>query len=256
MERRTSGSHRDHRSLKSGPNGDAVVDSSSILNSLGGELLGVCMAALGEYGIKPAAIAHLAAKAATNGGETPTARALFADVDKLGDLANEWAENPDFLDSTGKPKILPIHGTGVSFAGLVDRFFPGRRLEEIIEMGCRTRVLERVGASKVAQFGGCVIFAGNPTLMLAHAIHSIRWFLTTTLVNAGRKESYSASPDRRACSQVPAELYEEFSKVMRQPLINLVEMGNRWLSARAPAPPEASGKTVAMGVHAYVFRDP
>ena len=248
-QRRTN---RDDECVSANPR--PSIDQGQVLDSLGRELMGVCIAGLRRYGISSRRIAELTRESLASAGEIPTANEMFADVDRLGDLANEWTENPDYVDSSGRPRILPIRGRGRTFATLAHEHFPNRSIDTIIEMGCRTRVLERVSRDKVAQFGGCVIFAGNPMLMLAHAIHSVRWFLTTTLANAAQHGSALALPDRRACAKVPEQHLVEFMSVMREPLINLVEMGNRWLTARA-GHHTGSKKAVTVGIHAYLFKD-
>lgn len=229
---------------------------AEVTDALARELLGVCMATLRRYGIDRRHLGRLAGEAIASGGEIPTTSKMFRDTDRLGDLANEWTENAAYVDRSGRPKVLPISGGEISFAALVAKYFRGRSTEEILEMGCRTRVLERVGTEKVAQFGGCVIFAGHPILMLVHAIQSVRWFLNTTVSNANPRGPSKVLPDRKACTAVPADCLPEFIKVMRQPLINLVEMGNRWLAAHATARRTVrTEKKITMGIHAYLFHD-
>ena len=233
------------------------AEGQDVTDALARELLGVCMSTLGRYGVGAHRIAELAGAAIASDGEIPTASEMFQDTDRLGDLANQWTESPRYVDASGHPRVLPISGRSPSFASLVQRHFAGRPIEEILELGCRTRVLERIGTDRVAQFGGCVMFTGNPVLMLAHAILSVRWFLSTTLANASPPvPSFKILPDRRACTAVSEEDLPEFINVMRQPIISLVEMGNRWLAAR-PAVRRGKGKNkkIKMGVHAYVFRD-
>jgi Family of unknown function (DUF6502) len=236
---------------------DKTQGDGRIADALATELLGVCMATLKQYGVHSSRLLALSRRTVVSAGAIPTASKMFQDVDQLSELANEWTENPAYVDSSGHPRILSIAGSAPSFAALVSKFFAGRRPNEILEMGCRTQILERIGKDKVGQFGGCVIFTGNPVLMLVHAIQSVRWFLSTTLANASRNAVGRALPDRKACSLVCEEDLAEFTKAMRQPIINLVEMGNRWLSARSPRGSERPGqRAVRMGVHAYIFRDP
>lgn len=241
-----------------GSNGDkASQDGRPVIDALATELLGVCMATLKQYGVSSNRLLALSRRTIASAGEIPTATSMFQDVDQLGELANEWADNPVYVDSSGRPKVLPISGSAPSLAALASQFFCGRTTEEILEMGCRMRILERIGKDKVAQFGGCVIFTGNPALMLMHAIQSVRWFLSTTLANASPNVPAKVLPDRKACSLVNQKDLPEFIRAMRQPIISLVETANRWLSARTPTTSTGDRqKAVRMGVHAYLFRDP
>ena len=242
---------------KGKPSGLEDIAGPEVTDALARELLGVCMATLGRYGVNANRLVELAVGAIDSQGEIPTASKLFQDVDRLGDLANEWTENPAYVDATGRPRTLPIKGAGPTFGNLVRKYFAGRPTNEVLDLGCRTRLLERIGDDRVAQFGGCVMFTGHPMLMLVHAIHSVRWFLATTLSNAGSQPpSTTILPDRRACTAVPEGDLHDFISVMRQPVISLVEMGNRWLSARATMKRPNKGKKIQMGVHAYLFKDP
>ena len=224
---------------------------------LAGEMLGVCISALKQYGISSGRLADLSNRAIARPGETPTASRLAKDVDQLAKLASVWMGSVEYVDDAGRPKVLPIRGTAPSFACLAKKFFGRRTLEEVVELGVKTQVLERVGDDKVAQFGGCVIFAGNPCLMLVHAIQSISCFLATTLVNATSNGSWATRlPDRKASAMIAAENVDKFFGVMRESIINTIEMANRWLMAHEEKNIKAyNSKAVKVGVHAYVFRE-
>lgn len=227
-----------------------------LIEILARELLSVCVAAIKQYGVDSSQLTRLCREAVAFPGQFPTASRLIKDADRLAELANEWAENTAYVDAAGRPKVIPIRGIEPSFACLVKKHFRRRAVETVLDFGLRTRVLERVGPSKIAQFGGCVLFAGNPNLMLVHAIQSIRSFLTTTIRNAASHEtSIKTLPDRKASAVVPEVCAEEFVRFIRQAVINTVEMANRWLSAHGNGTKAKNGKTVKLGVHAYVFRD-
>jgi hypothetical protein len=222
---------------------------------LAGEMLGVCISALTQYGISSGRLAELCNRAIARPGETPTASRLIKEAEQLAKLASAWMGSVEYVDDAGRPKVLPIRGSAPSFACLAKKFFGRRTLEEVMELGVKTQVLERVGDDKVAQFGGCVIFAGNPSLMLVHAIQSIRGFLATTLVNATSNGSWATRlPDRKASATIAAENVDRFVDVMRESIINVIEMGNRWLMAHEDKITKASNSNaIKVGIHAYVF---
>ncbi len=185
----------------------------------------------------------------------PTAQRLFHDVLRLSELVNQWAEDSHYVDGSGRPKVLPITGGDDAFSGLVNRHFGARPVVEIIELGCKTRVLERVGDNRVAQLSACVIVAGHPTLVLAHVVYSVRSFLATARRNALATTVDCILPDRKAGTVVYAEELADFIAAMRRPTSNLVEIGNRWLTARAAKKHPGRKKRVLLGIHAYVFQD-
>ena len=236
--------------------GNVGLVDAEFIEILARELLSVCVAALKQYGVDSSSLTRLCRQAVEVPGKIPTASRLIDDADRLAVLAAEWMENSAYVDGIGRPKVLPIEGPNPSFSCLVRKHFHRRSVTDVLDIGLRTQVLERVGTAKVAQFGGCVIFAGNPNLMLVYAIQSVRSFLATTLRNAvSANASFATLPDRKAWAVVPEGCTEEFICVMRQAVINTVEMANRWLTARGAGTNPKRGRSVKMGVHAYVFRD-
>src|SRR5665213_450396 len=135
---------RKPRRVESGRTSTDHEAGQAVMDALARELLGVCMATLGRYGVDARRLAELAGEAIGSRGEIPTASKMFQDTERLGDLANEWTESPQYVDASGRPRVLPITARGLSFTTLVRKHFAGRLAGEILEMGCKTRVLERV----------------------------------------------------------------------------------------------------------------
>jgi len=189
---------------------------------------------------------------------TPVAEHLFSDLNSLGELANEWAENSAYIDTSGRPRIISITGKGATFASLVRKYFGARRLNEIVRLACSTRVIEKLGSNKVAQLNAGVMLTGKPILLLARAILSVRWLLATA-ENNGREASGNVNfwPERLACGVVSDKRFSEFAGMMRPQIANLADMSNRWLAKHAVTGTRGSQshKTKFVGLHAYVFRD-
>ena len=223
------------------------------------ELLSVCVAALKRYGIATPRLLKICTRAIAKPDQIPTTSKLFRNADSLAELVNEWTDRASYLDSSGRPKVLPVKGPAPSFAGLVKRHFGRCSVDFALRMGMKTQVLELVGKNKVAQTGGCVIFAGDPNLVLVHAIQSIRSFLGTIIANAAPRKARSlkALPDRKATAVIPEKCVDQFIAVMRPAIVNTAEMANRWLTARElkRGNGRRAVRKVRVGVHSYVFRD-
>ena len=230
--------------------------NQSIQDQLAIELLCVCKAALGRYGMSAKRISKLVHEVDELSNQTPIAERLFFDLNSLGELANEWAEN--YVDASGRPRIIPIIGRGNTFASLVRKYFGARRLNEILKLACSTRVIETLGANKVAQLNAGVMLTGKPVLLLARAILSVRWLLATA-ENNGREASGNVNfwPERLACGVVSDKCFSEFAEMMRPQIANLANMSNRWLAKHAVTGIRGNKnqKTKFVGLHAYVFRD-
>jgi hypothetical protein len=227
----------------------------NLLMDLAREMLGVCMDTLRRHGIAERKLRKLAAEIRAGGSDIPASTKLFQDVSDLGKLASEWAENDLYVDGSGRPRVIPIVGPLPSFSALVQAYFPGRAVSEILQIGIETKVVERVGTRSVGHLGACVLLTGNQTLLLAHAVRSIKWFLSTTYYNAQTlNEAESARPERQAFAELSESDFDEFQDVMREPIVNLTEMCNRWLMTRSSAG-DVVAKKIIMGLQAYIFKD-
>ena len=242
--------------LTTSPN-PTKFDGVELRNALAGELLAVCVSVLKGHGLSAHEILHLSRKATKwSDGATATTK-LFQDISDLGQMVSEWTENPAYVDSVGRPKVLPIFAGRQSFKSLVRKYFKARSVTEILQLGYRTRVIEPVGSDRVGHLGACVLLTGNPLLLLGHAVRSIRWFLGTARYNAQVQQNVlSTWPERQTFSELSEDQFQEFVKFVREPIINLTEMSNRWLMARTTRQrPHGRTKRIMMGVQAYVFRD-
>ncbi len=168
----------------------------------------------------------------------------------------DWTENPRYADNRGRPKVLHVKGVRrPSFQSLAETHFADRSVEEVIRIALKLKAIEYVG-SRVAQLGSCVLLSGNRTLILGYAVRAVGLFLHTKQNNSSGTQN-SAWPERQALARLPEDKFAEFLEFMREPIINLADMGNRWLLANSGSD-DSNRRThdTLMGVHAYVFRNP
>jgi hypothetical protein len=63
---------------------------------------------------------------------------------RLARVLTGWFESPEFTDSEGRPRVLPVDGSSPSFATLVQKFsgdiYPTVVLEELVEVGAVRRL--------------------------------------------------------------------------------------------------------------------
>lgn len=231
-----------------------------IRNSLAKELLGVCFSSLKRQGLSSEELRRLSKEAMKTTRRISPSHALMHDISRLGRLISEWTENPRYVDATGRPRVLAIEGGTPSFAELARKHFDYYDVENVIQFAMKFKALERVDKRTVAHLGSCVLLTGNRTLLLSHAVRTVRWFLATSEYN-GKKTQVTPWPERQAFTQLPEEKFGEFLQFMREPITNLVDMGNRWLMANAALQVPQRQKQhqkkrgTLVGVHAYVFRD-
>jgi hypothetical protein len=236
--------------------GTGQATDEQLQYALATELMNVCMSMLSEYGLDTKRLVGNTCQNLALDFRAPTAQMLFQDVLQLSELVNEWAEESPYVDETGRPKTLPINGPDPSFECLVKKYFGQRSIDDVIGLGRRTGALEKLGSDKVEQVSAFVVFAGDTTLVLAHAIYAVRSFLYTAKRNALHDHNFVTFPDRRAATCLDEEDLPDFIAAIRQPTSNLLEMANRWLTARAAVQkPHGPKKRTLVGLHSYVFGD-
>jgi hypothetical protein len=236
---------------------DSHENISSVREDLARELLCVCVSALEAFGLDRTRLTDLSQEAVNGSRATPATDLALRDIYWLGELVTEWGESSAYLDGEGHPKVIPISGSGTSLTSLVRKYYGDQPVELILKLGCQTQVMERIGKDKVARLNSCIMFTGNPLLILAHSTRSIRRFLRSAGFNAGAANtSAQAWPEQTAFNTVPEADFPEFIQVMRQQMAGVLEMCNRWLTSRATIRRRlGSEKKVTMGIQAFVFRE-
>jgi hypothetical protein len=219
-------------------------------------MLNVCFAGLRSFGVDGKRALESLRSVRSVDGRTPFAKKMFRAVDLMARLAQEWMENPLYLGPSGRPKVLSVYGKGVSFAALVRRHFGRRKVNVVLEFAIKTGVLERVGSDKVAQVNPFVMVTGDPNLVLARTVLSIRWLIDVAKRNGLRSSDKAGLvPERMAFALVPKERSAAFAELMRPQLSNVTEMANGWLTQYAVRDQSRQSGTELVGVHTYVFRD-
>lgn len=230
---------------------------ASIRKALAKELLSVSFLFLRRQGLHVRELRGIAIECLNSPPKFAASTLMMRDIVCLGRLISEWTENARYVDTEGRPKVLAIAGQSISFKELVARHFADRSVSSVLRLAIKFKAVERVDHRSVAHLGSCVLLTGNRTLLLGHAVRAIRGFLATSEYNS-KKLQAAPWPERQAFTELPQEKFPDFLRFMREPIINLVDMGNRWLMANATVQHDhqlKQNKKVFTGVHAYVFRD-
>jgi hypothetical protein len=255
---RSKAKHPLRRTGAAHPRSAAACDDQRLLETLGKEMLGVCMATLKTYGLGEQRLARLAAQAATEiTGQIGRATEVLAEAQRLADTMNKWVEDPRYRDATGRPAVLSIReGHGCSFAALAREFFPEREVTDVVTLGCKANVLERVGRDKVALLNSTVLFTGNSLPILAYSIRTVQRFLCTAEYNRRANAAVPEGwPDRTSFVEVSEKDFPEFVRVFRPQISSLIEMSNRWLFQRSKLSRNRRKKKRIAGIQVFIFRE-
>jgi hypothetical protein len=222
------------------------------------ELIEVCMATLKTYDLDSATLIPMATRAARRtSGKITLATAVLDEAQRLSEATNKWVEDPAYRDATGRPAVLAVRdGTGRNFAMLAREFFPGWKVAEVVTLGCKANVLERIGRHKVALLDRAVLFTGKPLSILAYSIRTLRRFLGTAEFNRRAKAAaLEGWPDRTSFVDIPEDDFPEFVRVFRPQISDLMERSNRWLFQRSQVSASRRRKKRIAGLQAFLFRE-
>jgi len=238
-------------------NGLRKTDNQLTQNELARELIGVCLHALKTYGLRDTDLLYLAGEAAGRDSQTVSFSArLLSDAEQLAKTINRWGEDPRYLDVTGRPAVLTTAGADPCFSDLAREFFPRRNVQDVVTLGCKTHVMERVGVDMVARINSAVLFPGNSVLTLAHTVRTVRWLLGTAQYNRGvRAGPILGFPDRSAHVEISADDFAEFVMMIRPQISGLLEMSDRWLFQRSQMQKNRHRKKSLAGIQVFVFRE-
>jgi hypothetical protein len=241
----------------SGPPWPADAHDERLRDALAQELIGVCVEGLKTFGLDRRKLATLAAQApAATSERLSRASQVLTDADQLGLAISKWAEGPAYQDATGRPAVLSVRDSGrSSFGKLTQEFFPGWPVADVVALGCKANVFERVGADKVALLNNCVLFPGNSPLILAFAIRTVRRVLRAADFNRRVTSAIEGLPDRAVWVEVSEDDFRDFIKFVRPQISGLLEISHRWLTRRAALPKTRRRKKRLAGVQMFVFRE-
>ncbi len=215
------------------------------------------MEGLKTFGLDGRRLSNLAAQAAVETSEeVNSATEVLTDADQLGHAISKWGEEPGYRDITGRPAVLSVRDSGrPSFANLAHEFFPGWAVADVVTLGCKANVLERVGADKVALLNNCVLYPGNSPLILAFAIRTVRRVLHAAEFNRRVTSAIEGWPDRAVWVEVSDGDFRDFVSFIRPQISGLLEISHRWLTRRSALSKNRRKKKRLSGLQVLVYRE-
>lgn len=180
-------------------------------------------------------------------------KSTVPEVERAAHTLTLWFSEPEYLDSSGNPRPLPVRGTGPSLESLSRRVDPGLDVQEVLHHLQRGSVLRRVKTGYVPR-DRVLLFRGLGTLYHSRSLRTLLAILSTLDHNAQPRglsawfERFAVNP-RIPVSQVPG--FDQ--RLRRRGKAFIVETDADLLACeRARTPNEP---TVCVGVGAYRFEE-
>ena len=174
-------------------------------------------------------------------------------INQASRVLSGWFQDPDFLDASGKPRLLPIEGE-LGFAGLLKRYAPD------IPPTAMVKELKKVGAVRETARGKLRALARYfmpASLDLDGLVRSgsvLQDFAATVAHNQLRDRGEPARFEGRAMNlRVKRTARRAFREYVERHAMEFLESADHWLSEH-----EASGKrekTDRLGIGVYLIMD-
>jgi hypothetical protein len=228
-------------------------------DDLATELCALVRLALIQFGFSAARVER-ALKASRGLAAAPRVSGpLMRDTLALGAMLLEWSRKAPYLDAMGKPRVLDIQGSGVTFEGLAAKHLPGKPLDHVIRMACDTAEVARRPVRKIALLGSIMVSVAkaNDNLYLAHAIQQVDQLLQTSLHNrrvAGRKRD-EGRMERMVTGIISRSEYPNFMRELRPQIYDLLQRVDSSVEHRQPITARALKSATAVSVVVFVAQE-
>lgn len=184
---------------------------------------------------------------------------LMRDSMALGAMLLEWSREAPYLDARGRPKVLDIQGSGITFESLVAKHLPAMPLKQVIRMACDTAEVARRPGNKIALLGSIMVSVAraNDNLYLAHAIQQVDQLLKTSLHNrrgAGRKRDQGRM-ERMVTGIISRAKYQSLMRELRPQIYDLLQRVDSSVKHRQPTTARALQNATAVSVVVFVAQE-
>jgi len=183
---------------------------------------------------------------------------MLRDTRNLGALLLEWTRDVQYLEKDGKPKVLNIEGPGPSFEGLVGRFLPYKKVEDVVGMACETAEVVKRPGDKIALLGGIMVNVMNsPERSLAFAVAQVDKLLKTSVHNWLMHSSGRTADrmQRLAVGLIPRAQFAAFMRELRPQIYDLLLRVESSLKNNQPKSSGAERRASAVSVGVYVSEE-
>jgi hypothetical protein len=172
------------------------------------------------------------------------------------DVVLRWRRDCRFVDESGLPSQLPVHGLQHSFEFLVSVSAPEASADTMLSIMIELGVVRLTEHNRVELVSDSVVTcSGQEGAPIASecVLEHICGFLGSVEFNVFEKPSRAHGRFERACyASVPRELVPILQQLVNARGQAFVDVIDEWLSRRSTRPTE-NNDTVLVGAGAYVF---
>ena len=242
------------------PAGSDGRDPVQVGEDLAAELHTIIRIALEKFGVDEPAQAKAFERARALSVPEPASGLTMRMTWGLSNLLTEWSRTHPYVDEDGRPKILKLHGKGVTFEALANRFLPGSPLAEVIGLARQSAEVELLSKDRIALLGSILVktTVARQTL-LAHGIRHIDQLLQTMLhnldVQQGTERDTGSRMERMVLGVIRQDRFADFMSTLRPQIYNLMLQVDSAVEQRAPTTQDELKESTAVVVGVYVSEE-
>jgi hypothetical protein len=169
-----------------------------------------------------------------------------------------WSEEPDYLDLSGRPRVLAISGPGATLERLATRFLPTVSLPEVLAMlTAHTEVAPRPG-DRIALVGGVFVnVAGSADHVLAQGVRQIDQLLGTLLHNVAtaRGGAGEGRIERMLLGVITSAEFDDLMQEWRRHIGAFFARIQSDVQSRRPKADQSLNEATAISIGLYVSRE-
>ncbi len=179
---------------------------------------------------------------------------LLRDSVGVAGILLAWTREAAYLDPSGKPRVLAIRGSGVTFEALARRFLPERSLTEALRRACASaEIVERPGG-RIALVGSILArLLPEREDYLAHAVRQVGLLLGTLVHNRGLSASKKRTLGRMERIVIGTIARKQFPAFMRELRPQIYDLLLRVDSAILKNKPSVAGAADMTAVSVGLF---
>lgn len=166
-------------------------------------------------------------------------------------VVHDWSRSPEYTDSDGEPKALPLRGNR-SLSALIKRRLPRERITRIMQRMRARKVVRRRSDGRYVLLQRAVLVAKRDPVYLEWAAAVATEHLKTAFENWQARDREARQLDRIArVFNLPVDQASKFRAFAKNRAQSWLEEIDNWLEDHDA--PRGRGRRVEAGVHVYAY---
>lgn len=179
---------------------------------------------------------------------------VLASSHQMSKILAAWHRSPEYLSIDGSPKVIPIHGKGITFETLVRRYLPKMPIAQAVDFLVAHTDVRRRPEARLALLGSpAFIFGRTPESALAIINQRFRRLSRSIIKNSKLPQHMKGTGlyERQVSGRMTKKESQEFAREIREQLQDVIDHVDTRLEERRPG----KGTRRECGVTVFLWTD-